>query len=331
MSNLIVGRGASPGGTNLVPDGSFVGTIEGWHSMINGSLLTYEDSETVVSDGSGSLALTKSGGGTAQATFRPAGKNGVSLAGLTELDFVAYFKRSGDASDIFVGVDWYTTANGTPRVGSPHAVGSFAVQSSWLGLAGRRIAIPEGAAYAQIYLDATLASGAVIYMDEIYLGAPFSPTSAAIDVALPANRIWNGDFESGISEWQGWYETEILTHDTAAPIAGAGSLKVETSAEGAGQGVQFPLNDNLGIPVNPGEAITVSFDIKGTGTLQATLVYGGAADPQIWTDTISGTPQTVSVDITVPSGAYNAYLQFLTVNEEAATFTIDNVSFGAPA
>lgn len=329
------GRG-EPDFVNLIRNGSFVGHADEWVIGFAGSEIDFEPNASR-SPGSGSLAVLKTGE-QAVARYRPGGAHAVSLNGIGTIDVVGYASTTGDPTNTAAGffLRFYADALAQTAVGSGVSIPAdgdipLTGAGTWDEVARRAIAVPEGATHFRIEANGS-SSDAPVLFDDVYVGAPGEdapPYTGAQLVPFPANRVLNGEFEGGIDGWLGWWTTETLAHNTATPIAGSGSLSVTTPGGGDEQGAIYPANADL--VVVPGEPLRLAVKVKGSGEIKVALYYGGAA-PQatVWTGTLSGTPTTVSEDITVPVGAAFVGILVATTTDQAVTFVVDDVSLGTP-
>lgn len=317
MTILIVARGESPGGQaagNLIHDGSFADGVAGWYPVTVASSVTYDDGTSAVTDGTGALVLTKSGA-VAQMRYQPGGAPAIPTQGNTALD-IALMALSPGTAGLSVSLRFFSDEAATDQVGLANAISSTPVGTSWTPVIARGVAVPGTAAYVRIEVEKNSAAASVT-VDDIYVGAPLYPVTE-VD-AFPADRVLNGTFADGIDGWIGWWTTETLEHE-------AGALSVTTPGGGAEQGAIYPPNADL--IVVPGETLRLTVALSGSGTVKAAMYYTGAAQDDLWSGTLGGTPTLVSEDFTVPAGAVRAGILIATTADEATTFVIDDVTLG---
>lgn len=140
-----------------------------------------------------------------------------------------------------------------------------------------------------------------------------------------ANRVANGDFESGITGWEPNFQDETLSHETGAPLAGTGSLKVVTDELDYAKGTIYDPSPT--IAVTAGEMLRLTWKAKGDGRIAITGDFSLGPQTEFRIDTYTGTAQDFSLDFTVPEGATELYLAWYTPTDDpqAVTFYLDNV------
>lgn len=333
MSMVICGTNDSA--DNLIRNGSFVGHADDWMPQ-NAPLFGYTGAQTA-QPGSGALACTA----VAQHVchYRPGGAWLVPLNGLTTLDLALSGKSASEWS-VDLNVNFFDNALGLedPMAGAI-ALSTTITSGAWEGDALRGQAVPVGATHVHILLLATPDVGTdPLYIDDVYVGAvggdnaPYPPATRA---AFPHNRLPNGDLETGIDGWVYVQGEETLSHETAAPLAGTGSIKVVTVADYGGQGVNTAAAfENRGVAVIAGETLQLSFLGKASSATAFVVIgeYEGLEAVELWTGTLGPSPATVSVDFVVPANASLMTPKIVTADEvvTVVTFWLDNVSLGTP-
>jgi hypothetical protein len=322
---------------NLIGNGSFVGHAGGWfRASATDFTVAYAAGESV-SEGSGALAVVRTGGAATARTlaYRPTGPRLIPLGGLTGI-VPGDLRVKGEAGatatlrmTFYDGPDPDTAA----MSGGLDTVGVSTAGVGWSDPAGGVITIPEWATHVQVELACGMPTvGMPLYVDDIFTGVEADHTPPYPAVALPAfppNRIPNGTFEAGIGWWAVSDGSEVLTHETTAPIVGGGSLRVVCPEDWSGQGA---MTQDFGVAAD--ETVYLGFKIRaepGSEGVYEVGLFRLGASPQtatVWSGEVGSGATAVSVEI-APIATDAVARLFVTNGFSApAEFVLDDVALG---
>lgn len=171
------------------------------------------------------------------------------------------------------------------------------------------------------------------FVEALRTGVSQADMDAAIAAALAAyqpttiiyNAIPDSGFEAGVDDWLGVRGTETVTHETAVPIFGDGSLKLVVGSGAGPSGVVY-APDETGIELVEGSLVLCSVFAKGTGDIFVKLGYDNVDADMIATGTLSGTAKRFSGVSSVPHGSGLCYFEIsLDDPDENDAMTIDDV------
>jgi hypothetical protein len=174
-------------------------------------------------------------------------------------------------------------------------------------------------------------------MTQLIVARGQSPDSGGALVDL----MTNGNFETSISDWAEAWGSETLSHDTATPLVGVGSLHVETPGETEDEGAWWPGPSINGgwIAAARGVPITFQFTATGNGWVLAALKF------QILTESVrvvylpchlTATPTAFELSVITPltmdlSASASVSISTAATDIYAADMRIDSVSLKVPA
>jgi hypothetical protein len=333
MSQMIVGRGKSPL-SNLISNGSFVTHADGWYRHAGDETLAFA-AGTSRNDGSGSLSVTHGASDSGVAAYRPGGAPTIALRVTDTLDAIVFAQCATAEAIIGWEVTFYSEAAGLNQLGVAQGPATHPelAADTWTPIGIYGVPIPDGSTHVRVRITTSAAGeGEIVYLDDVFFGQLISAPFPVTVIPSGENRVANGDFEDASSDTLPWDKvqytgTELFVRSTSSPLAGTASLHVTLGGQVSNQGV-YNAGGAAGPLAIPGEELTLSFLIKGSGTIEAVMdwVGGATSESVVWTSTLTGALQTVSVTHTVPAGAFEVWPTFRTTTAAAAEFWLDSVS-----
>jgi hypothetical protein len=333
MNTLVVGRGKSPL-TNMIGNGSFVTHADGWYRHAGDETLAFA-AGTSRNDGSGSLSVTHGASDSGVAAYRPGGAPTIALRVTDTLDAIVFAQCATAEAIIGWEVTFYSEAAGLNQLGVAQGPATHPelAADTWTPIGIYGVPIPDGSTHVRVRITTSAAGeGEIVYLDDAFFGQLISAPLPVTVIPSGENRVANGDFEDASADTLPWDKvqytgTELFVRSTSAPLAGTASLHVTLGGQVSNQGV-YNAGGAAGPICIPGETLTLAFLIKGTGTIEAVMdwVGGATSESVVWTSTLTGALQTVSVTHTVPLGAYEVWPTFRTTTAAAAEFWLDSVS-----